>query len=236
MVDNNVNTFADMFTLGLLAIALYNSPHDSPLKVHGSLSGYRRLFGSSSTIPSASNNFLCGKTLPRDLAQHVLPRLLTRRPAGRMTAKEFQDSEYFNNIFVSTIRFLDTFPAKAPNEKAQFMRGLNKVLPQFPKSVMEKKVLPALLDELKDKELLPLVLHNVFKIVDLLPAGAAVFGELIRPMIKKIFVVPAKPGQDKDVHRDAGLMVFLEYLALIARSCSGKDFKDGELISTRSLI
>jgi SCY1-like protein 2 len=39
-----------------------------------------------------------------------------------MTAKEFQQSAYFDNILISTIRFLDALPAKTPNEKAQFMR------------------------------------------------------------------------------------------------------------------
>jgi SCY1-like protein 2 len=57
-----------------------------------------------------------------------------------MTAKEFQQSAYFDNILISTIRFLDSLPAKTPSEKSQFMRGLSRVLPSFPKSVLEKKV------------------------------------------------------------------------------------------------
>lgn len=231
VLDGNVNTFADMFSLGLIVIALYSSPHASPLKTHGNLSGYKRLFGSSSTMPSSSNGFLASSNLPRDLCQHVLPRLVTRRPAGRMTAREFQDSQYFNNMFVSTIRFLDTFPAKTANEKAQFMRGLNKVLPQFPKAVIEKKILPALVEELKDKDLLSLILQNMFKIVDLLPPATKAFGDTVRPAIKTIFVTNAKPSQGSQTNgpiMDAGLMVVLENLGLIARNCAGKEFKDGE--------
>lgn len=160
----------------------------------------------------------------------MLPRLITRRPAGRMTAREFQNSEYFNNIFVSTIRFLDDFPAKTPNEKAQFMRGLYKVLPSFPKSVMEKKILPALLGETKDRELLSLILQDVFRIIELLPSGVKTFGELVLPSIKDIFVTNAKKGeaaQDKDQARDAGLMAVLENLQLISKNCAGREFKDG---------
>ena len=227
MLDNNLTTSADMFSLGMLCVALYNSPHRSPIESSGSISAYKRLFTSSSTIPSASNGFLSARTLPRDLSSHVLPRLITRRPAQRMTAREFQESEYFDNILVSTIRFLDGFPAKTPNEKAQFMRGLNKVLPSFPKTVMEKKILPALLEELKDKDLLSLILQNVFKITDLLPAGKRAFGEKIRPRLKEIFVVNAKQPQEKDPARDAGLMIVLENTNLIANNTSGKEFKDG---------
>jgi SCY1-like protein 2 len=145
-----------------------------------------------------------------------------------MTAKEFQESDYFDNILVSTIRFLDSFPAKTPNEKASFMKGLNKVLPSFPKSVMEKKVLPALLDEMKDKDLLSLILQNVFKIIDLLPSARRAFGDKVRPSLKDIFVTNAKPSQDKDPAKDAGLMVVLEHMSTIANNCSGKEFKDGK--------
>ncbi|KAI1387776.1 ARM repeat-containing protein [Hypoxylon trugodes] len=229
VLDNNLTSSADMFSLGLLCVALYNSPHRSPIESSGSISAYKRLFTSSSTVPSSGNGFLSKRPLPRDLSAHVLPRLITRRPAQRMTAREFQESEYFDNILVSTIRFLDAFPAKTPNEKAQFMRGLNKVLPSFPKSVMEKKVLPALLEELKDKDLLSLILQNVFKIMDLLPSSRRAFSEKIRPRIKEIFVVNAKQTQEKDPARDAGLMVVLENTSQIAENSSGKEFKDDVL-------
>ncbi|KAG6005081.1 hypothetical protein E4U21_000408 [Claviceps maximensis] len=226
VMDGNLTSAADMFSLGLLSIALYNSPHKSPLECHGSLSSYKRLFSTSSTVPSSSNGFLSSRPLPRELLHHVLPRLITRRPAQRMSAREFQESEYFDNVLVSTIRFLDSFPAKTPKEKSQFMRGLNKVLTSFPKSVIEKKILPALLEELKDKELLSLILQNVFKIVELLPFARRIFGDKIRPMLKDIFVVNARQSQEKDPARDAGLMVFLENLSLAAENSSGKEFKD----------
>lgn len=227
VMDNNMTAAADMFSLGILCVTLYNSPHKSPLESHGSVSSYKRMFTSSSTIPSTSNKFLSSRPIPKDLTLHVLPRLITRRPAQRLTAKEFQESEYFDNVLISTIRFLDAFPAKTPSEKGQFMRGLVKVLPSFPKSVTEKKILPALLEELKDRELLSLILQNVFKIIDLLPSSRRVFGEKVRPALKEIFVTNApKQGQEKDAARDAGLMVFLDNLAVCADNCNGKEFKD----------
>ncbi|KAH7021029.1 kinase-like domain-containing protein [Microdochium trichocladiopsis] len=229
VLDNNLTTSADMFSLGLLCVALYNSPHRSPIESSGSISAYKRIFTSSSTVPSSANSFLSSRPLPRDLSSSVLPRLITRRPAQRMTAREFQESEYFDNILVSTIRFLDAFPAKTANEKAQFLRGLNKVLPSFPRSVMEKKILPALLEELKDKDLLSLILQNVFKIIDLLPSGKRAFSEKARPRLKEIFTVNAKQSQEKDPARDAGLMVVLENGKLIADNTTGKEFKDDVL-------
>ncbi|KAK3303330.1 kinase-like domain-containing protein [Chaetomium strumarium] len=226
VIDNNLTASADMFSLGILIISLYNSPHKSPLSCNGSLSAYQRLFQSSQSIPSSTNNFLSSRPLPKELTNHVLPRLITRRPAQRMTATEFQQSEFFNNILISTIRFLDTFPAKTPNEKSQFLRGLVKVLPSFPKSVMERKLLPALLEELKDKELISLILHNVFKIIELLPSGRRAFTDRVRPSLKELFVTNVKQAQERDPARDAGLMVVIDHLPIIGDNCAGKEFKD----------
>ncbi|KAG4412135.1 hypothetical protein IFR04_014729 [Cadophora malorum] len=231
VLDSNLNIAADMFSLGLLIIALYNSPHTSPLQTNASVSTYKRLFASSSSIPSVNNGFLSSRPIPKDLTTSVLPRLITRRPAQRMTAKEFQQSAYFDNILISTIRFLDSLPAKTPNEKAQFMRGLSRVLPSFPKSVLEKKVLPALLEEMKDRELLSLILKNVFTIVELLPSGRRAFTEKIIPRLNEIFIPVgnSKTPPERDPAKEAGLMVLLEHIRAIAGNCSGKEFKDNIL-------
>ena len=230
-MDSNVSTSADMFSLGLVLIALYNSPHFSPIKSNSNLSSYKKLFSSSSTTPSSSNNFLSSRPLPNDLKSAVLPRLITRRPAQRMNAREFQQSAFFDNILVSSIRFLDALPAKTPNEKSQFMRGLPKILDQFPKSVLDKKVLPALLEETKDRSLLSLILQNVFKVIKILPSGQRAVSDKILPQLRDIFAPHtnskiAAVAADRDTAREAGLVVVLENVALIGANCTGKEFKD----------
>ena len=227
-MDSNISTSADMFSLGLLLISLYNSPHTSPIKSNSNLSTYKKLFSSSSTTPSLSNNFLSSRPLPNDLKSAVLPRLITRRPAQRINAREFQQSAFFDNILVSSIRFLDALPAKSPNEKFQFMRGLPKILDQFPKSVLDKKVLPAMLEETKDRELLSLILQNVFKIIKILPSGQRAMSDKILPQLRDIFSINnAKAGAaERDTAKEAGLVVVLENMALIGENCNGKEFKD----------
>ena len=144
-----------------------------------------------------------------------------------MNAREFQQSQFFDNILVSSIRFLDTLPAKTPNEKTQFMRGLPKILEQFPKSVLDKKVLPALLDETKDKELLSLILQNVFKIIKILPSGKRAMTERILPQLRETFIfVGGKAGtHERDTAKEAGLAVVLENMGLIGENCNGSEFK-----------
>ena len=230
VVDSNISSAADMFSLGLVLLALYNSPHESPLHTNTNISTYKKLFSSSSTVPSPGNNFLCRKTLPNAVKTEVLPRLITRRPAQRMNAKEFQQSEFFNNVLVSTLRFLDSLPAKSANEKSQFMRGLPRIIEQFPSSVLEKKVLSALLEETKDRELLALVFLNVFKIVTILPSPQRAFTDKVLPRLREVFIsVGTKSSpNDRDTAKEAGLAVILENVGLIAEYCTGKEFKDGE--------
>ncbi|KAK3204003.1 hypothetical protein GRF29_106g1361001 [Pseudopithomyces chartarum] len=227
VMDGNVTPAADMFSLGMLIIALYNSPHRSPLEFHGSTSSYKRAFSSQASVPNKTNNFMSSQSMPRDVVHGVLDRLITRRPAQRINAREFQQAQYFDNILVSTIRFLDSLPAKTPNEKQQFLRGLPRILKEFPKSVMEKKVLPALLEETKDRELLALILQNCFKIISMLPSGKRAFTEKVIPKLRETFLVAQKgPAQERDSLKEAGLMVILENITIAAESCDGKAFKD----------
>lgn len=227
VMDSKVSAATDMFTLGLLLLALYNSPHTSPIRCNHNLATYKKLFNSASTTPSSSNNFLCSRPLHNDLKCDVLPRLLTRRPGQRLNAREFQQSAYFDNILVSSIRFLDALPAKTPKEKSQFLRGLPKILDQFPKSVLDRKFLPALLEETKNQTLLHLILQNVFHIINILPNGGRAMTDKVLPCLKEIFPSSQKSGvQERDTSREAGLVVLLDNITLIGNNCNGKDFKN----------
>lgn len=236
VLDGQLSPAADLYALGLLCVALYSAPQRSPLAAHGSVTAYRRLLADPSTTPRPENSFLASRPLPRELAAHVLPRLLARQPAQRMSARAFQTSEYFDNVLVSTIRFLDGFPAKTPAEKGQFLRGLRKVLPSFPRAVVEKKLLPALLDELKDRQLAPAMLHNVFAMIDLLaPTARRPVSERVLPALKTLFAIspsttPATAATaERDPARDASLMAVLEHLSALTANTTGKEFKDDVL-------
>lgn len=226
-MDSNVSPSADLFSLGLIIVAIYNTPHASPIQTHSNLTTYKKALSSPSSTPSQANNFLSAGAIPKDLVSHVLPRLITRRPAQRLNAKEFQQSQYFDNILVSTIRFLETLPTKSPSEKSQFMRGLQRVLPEFPVSVLERKILGALLDEVKDRDLLPLILQNTFTILQRVPNARRVFPEKVIPRLKETFPAGSGKAQERDSKRDAGLMVVLDNMKIIADNCSGMEFKDG---------
>ncbi|WPG99679.1 Hypothetical protein R9X50_00249800 [Acrodontium crateriforme] len=239
VMDNSLTPAADLFSLGLLILALYNSPHVSPISVGGSQSSYKRIFSAASTIPTRQNNFLIPAgskyPLPTTLANDLLPSLITRRAAQRLNATAFQQAPYFDNLLVSTLRFLDDLPAKSSIEKTQFLRGLPQIVPQFPSHVLERKLLPALLEEMKDRELLPLVLSCVFKVVEGVSSDEAAkssFSTVVVPRLREIFLPPSgnasttKAGatSDRDTSKDPALIILLAHTSLICSRCTGAVF------------
>lgn len=119
-----------MFSLGCLAYAVHNKGV-SLLKTFNSYHTYENQIKSLS-----SHSFT---NIPAHL-QDVIRLLLARRPNQRMDPVSFQNSKYFDNLLVSTMRFLESFPEKTREEKAQFMKGLSRVLGQFPERVLKRKV------------------------------------------------------------------------------------------------
>lgn len=130
MIDNNICQANDMFSLGCLAYAVHNKGV-SLLKTFNSFHTYEKQI---KFIQSQSYT-----NIPDDLDQ-VIRALLVRHPNQRMTPIEFQNSKYFDNLLVSTMKFLESFPEKTREEKGQFMKGLARVLGQFPERVLKRKV------------------------------------------------------------------------------------------------
>lgn len=130
MIDSHICQANDMFSLGCLAYAVHNKGIPL-LKTFNSFHTYEKQI---KFINSQSFT-----NIPDDLEQ-VIRSLLVRHPNQRMTPIEFQNSKYFDNLLVSTMKFLESFPEKTREEKAQFMKGLARVLGQFPERVLKRKV------------------------------------------------------------------------------------------------
>lgn len=203
ILDSNLSPQNDMFSLGCLAIAMYSG--HSPLNCNGNVSTYRQQVSSLDV-----SRF---RQIPSYLKE-VLPSLLSRRPP-RMSATAFQGSKYFDNVLINTISFLEDFPAKPVGEKLSFMKGLPKVLPQFPLPVMQQKMLPGLLEQCKDIDLLPAILPNVFFIGQTLSTQG--FSARCLPSLKPIFVLRESPGATS---------VCLDHLSTIMQKTTAREFKE----------
>ncbi|KAG0338634.1 hypothetical protein BG004_007150 [Podila humilis] len=205
VLEQKLDPSNDMFGIGCLAYSVLNK--GSPLfQTRGNLNTYRQ------QIERMHQNQF--ENLPAHLAE-AMTRLITRDPGMRMNAIEFQSSKFFDNILVSTMKYMENFAEKTRDDKGQFMKGLLRVLPQFPERVLYRKILPCLLDELKDHALLPYTLPNVFFIIQKMTPKE--FEEKVLPSLKPIFLV-REPMQN--------LLTLLEKIELLQQKAGGQVFKE----------
>lgn len=124
---------SDMFALGLLTYELMSTDRQPLLR--SAPRGY-------------SSNILRQSAVPADLYQ-VLLKLLSPSPAERLTIAGFINSEFFHDVNVRAIRFLEQLNEKEDVQRVTFLKGLPKLL-QDPQStlcgqrVLRERVLPRL--------------------------------------------------------------------------------------------
>ncbi|CAG8719114.1 6005_t:CDS:10, partial [Acaulospora morrowiae] len=205
VLDENFEVANDMFALGCLIYTVH-SKGKPPMENHNSIHNYRKNVEQLSSIKYDH--------LPYHLHE-VMFHLITRYPSQRMTASEFQTSKYFDNILVSTVKFFESFPEKSKDDKANFMKGLIRILPQFPERVLLRKILPCLLQEIKDHGLLPFTLPNIFFIAQKLPPLD--FSEKVLIPLKPVFTVP-EPMQN--------MILCLDKIELFQQKTSLSAFKE----------
>ncbi|KAI8611320.1 hypothetical protein BC830DRAFT_1245888 [Chytriomyces sp. MP71] len=183
VLDSRCRVESDVWSLACLIFSIFNHG-TSPVAANDNLHTYR-------TIISRMNTQV-------DLTKNVPPRLvdslhlmLAQDPASRITLASFQTSEFFDNILVSTIGFLESFVGKNQISKAQFLKGLVGMLPQFSIKLVHRKILPTLLAELKDPLMTPFVLPNIFWICE--QSSDEDFMLRILPSLKGVFKLTEPP-------------------------------------------
>lgn len=204
-LDESIEVSSDMFSLGCLIYAVHNKGVP-PFQNRQNLHTYRK---NVEKLTSISYNHLPGHL------HDVMYRLLTRYPSGRMNASEFITSKYFDNVLVSTIRFLESFPEKSRHEKSDFLKGVVRVLPQFPNRILLRKILPSLLEECKESALLPFIIPNIFHIVNIMSIEE--FQARVLPTLKPIFQVKEPPQN---------LITLLDKIDLLKEKTSAVVFKE----------
>ncbi|KAI9506464.1 kinase-like domain-containing protein [Coemansia spiralis] len=202
VLDGLCSPTCDVFSLGCFAAAVYSNGR-SPLDCRNDVGAYRREIMRLTSLPS----------LPDHLTV-VVPRLLTRDPAARMSLAEFQASKYFDNILVATLRYLESLVEQPADQKISFMRNLHRILPKYPDRVLKRKVLTLLLDYSSDQELLPFILPNIMFIVDRLSSPEFVSMALAR--LKPLFSLGDSPQST---------IVLLEHLSLLQKKTPADVFR-----------
>lgn len=180
---NRFDAAADIFSLGCVVFELFTG---APLlQCRGNAAAYKRQM--QQLYP-----------LTLDKVPHTLrvslEQLLVVDPSKRLTAAGFLQSEFFNDLTIRVLHYISHILEKDDRSKADFFKGLLTALPQFELTVIERKILPALVNELKNLILVPFLLPCLFTIVEMVNSspdkgGKSFFQTRIFPHLLPLFTI-----------------------------------------------
>ncbi|XP_061730149.1 SCY1-like protein 2 isoform X2 [Cydia pomonella] len=213
--NGNCNILSDMFSLGLVICAVFNS--GKPLiQANNNPMLYVKQIEFLDEQVSA--------VLPRVPAalQEAVQRLLSRDPHPRPTTQLLPLIKYFkcqSEVAIQAMQFLDVITMKDPNSKSNFYRQtLIDALPYIPKKLRWQLVWPALQLEVRTAEVLAAVLQPIIWLTN--EATPDEFSHYVLPTLKNLMNSP------KSVQAS---VTVLENLHIILKKCK-KDEVNNEIM------
>ncbi|XP_018050975.1 PREDICTED: SCY1-like protein 2 [Atta colombica] len=177
---------SDIFALGILIYTIHSSEHQPLQEFHNDF-GKCRCF-----LENFKGCNVSAKLLPiPDSLRDTVKLMLSHNPELRLDAHQFIKIEYFTDIGVKTLNYLDKLFQWDNLQKSQFYKGLPQLLKQLPHRVVLHRVLPALYKELVNPPMIPFVLPNILQVMEV--SEIEEFREHILPNLKPVLALEDPP-------------------------------------------
>ncbi|KAJ8686700.1 hypothetical protein QAD02_022494 [Eretmocerus hayati] len=201
--STSISPSSDIFSLGILCCYLH-SPKNPLWNSRKDSSNYKHF------LEELKNQIIStqGFQLPESLKDTV-KLMLHGDPELRPDAYQFIKIEYFNDIGVKTLNYLDKLFQWDNLQKSQFYKGLPQILKQFPRRIVLQKVLPGLQKEFVNAPMIPFLLPSILQVME--DCTSEEFSEKILPMLKQIFVIEEPPQIS---------LLLLQRIELLLKWCS----------------
>ncbi|XP_066581269.1 V-type proton ATPase catalytic subunit A-like [Prorops nasuta] len=220
VLASSISPASDIFSFGMLAYSLY-SPENRPLyETQNDLSKCQRF------SDNLKGNYVASKLLPvPEPLRDTIKLMLSHSPELRPDAYQFIKIEYFMDIGVKTLNYLDKLFQWDNLQKSQFFKGLPQVLKNIPHRVVLHRVLPALYKELVNPPMIPFVLPSILQTME--SCEAAEFREHILPNLKPVLALEEPPQI---------CLVLMQQVDLLLKLCPADVIKNDVVpMLTRSL-
>ncbi|XP_014227609.1 SCY1-like protein 2 [Trichogramma pretiosum] len=198
-----ISPSSDIFSLGIL-ICYLHAPNNPLWNSRNDSSNYVRFLEELKNIITSARNF----DLPNSLKDTV-KLMLHGDPELRPDAFQIVKIEYFNDIGVKTLIYLDKLFQWDNLQKSQFYKGLPQILKQFPRRAILQKVLPALQKEFVNAPMIPFLLPSILQVME--ECTTEEFNERVLPMLKQIIVIEEPPQIS---------LLLLQKMELLLKWCS----------------
>ncbi|XP_013786598.1 SCY1-like protein 2 isoform X1 [Limulus polyphemus] len=202
------DTASDMFSLGMMVYAVFNN--GSPIYNNcGNLSTLKKHAKKLQQL--SASVFSC---FPSEAKEHF-KMLLNATAEVRPDAHQFSKFQFFEDVGVKTLQYLDSLYQWDNLQKSHFFKGLPQVLAQMPKRVALQRVLPCLVKEYVNPEMVPFVLPNVLLIAE--QVSKEEFRHNILPDLIPVFKLQ-EPVQI--------LLIFMQKMELLLTKCPPEDIRN----------
>lgn len=145
---------SDMYSLGMIIYAIHNEGQ-TWYSCNGDYKTFKRNVQNMKQVPASK--LLCVSEGLRD----IVKLMLNSTPEVRADAHQFVKINYFEDVGVKTLNYLDSLFQWDNLQKSQFYKGLPDIINKLPHRVCLNRILPCLIKEFVNPTMVPFVLPNV---------------------------------------------------------------------------
>ncbi|XP_065211698.1 SCY1-like protein 2 [Planococcus citri] len=168
---------SDVFSFGMLIYALYNKGQP----FHSSNNNWTTYNQNVSKFKRISNSDLL--SIPQEIRE-IVKLMLNYMPELRPEFHDFLKSEFFDDVSVKALSYLDSMFQWDNLQKSQFYEGLPQILEKLPHRVSVFRIIPCLAKEFVNPTMVPFVLPSVFAISE--SCTEEEFTQYILPILKPV--------------------------------------------------
>ncbi|XP_012272341.1 SCY1-like protein 2 [Orussus abietinus] len=209
IIASSTGPSSDIFSLGMLVYVLLTPGNRTLYDSRGDPSKCRRF------LEDLKSSSIASKLTPLpDSIRDTVKLMLSHNPELRPDAHQFIKIEYFLDIGVKTLNYLEKLFQWDNLQKSQFYKGLPQVLKQLPHRVALHRVLPSLYKEFVNAQMVPFVVPSILQVAE--DGTIEEFREYILPNLKSVLALEEPPQVS---------LVLMQRVDLLLKMCPADDIK-----------
>lgn len=199
---------SDLYSLGMVIYALHSTGHQTLGNVGNDYGKFKRFVNEIRNLPPSRLSCVT------DGLREYVKLLLNATPELRPDPHQFLKIQYFEDVGVKTLNYLDSLFQWDNLQKSQFYKGLPQIIQKMPHRICIYRILPCLTKEFVNPPMVPFVLPNVLLIAE--NSTKEEYIKYILPVLKPVMMIQ-DPIQI--------LLIFMQKMELLLKLTPGEEVK-----------